>query len=49
MLFYAVGGAPYHSHVTASVHAGKVQVSMAFGDEDIEVSAGIGLDDYRYK
>lgn len=48
MLFYAVGGAPYHSHVTASVHAGTVQVSVAIGEEDIQVEAGIGIDDYRY-
>ncbi|KAL4235944.1 hypothetical protein ACF0H5_004332 [Mactra antiquata] len=48
VLFYAVGGAPYHSHVTASVHAGTVEVSVAVGDEDIHVSSGIGLDDYRW-
>ncbi|XP_052774947.1 axotactin-like isoform X2 [Mya arenaria] len=48
VLFYAVGGAPYHSHVTASVHAGKILVSVAIGDDDIEVEAGIAIDDYRW-
>ena len=47
VLLYAVGGAPYHSHVTASVHAGTVKVSWAFGDEDIDIQVGIGIDDYR--
>ena len=47
VLFYAVGGAPHHSHVTASVHAGKVLVSVAIGDEDLEVEAGIAVNDYR--
>ena len=49
MLFYAVGGAPYHSHLTASVHNGTVKVSMAFGEEDINILAGTGASDYRYK
>jgi hypothetical protein len=30
------------------VHAGTVQVSVGLGDEDIQVEAGIGIDDYRY-
>ena len=47
MLFYAVGGAPYHSHLTASVHNGTVKVSMAFGEEDINILAGTGASDYR--
>lgn len=48
VLFYAVGGAPYHSHVTASVHNGTVQVSVAIGNEDMQIEDGIGLDDYRW-
>ncbi|XP_053393740.1 axotactin-like isoform X2 [Mercenaria mercenaria] len=48
VLFYAVGGTPYHSHVTSSVHAGTVQVSVGIGDEDIQVEVGIGIDDYRW-
>lgn len=48
VLFYAVGGVPYHNHVTASVHNGTVLVSLAFGDEDINIPAAIGVDDYRW-
>ncbi|XP_060552945.1 axotactin-like isoform X2 [Ruditapes philippinarum] len=48
VLFYAAGGTPYHSHVTSSVHAGTVQVSVGLGDEDIQVEAGIGINDYRW-
>ena len=35
--------------MTASVHNGTVLVSLAFGDEDIEIPAAIGVDDYRYE
>ena len=43
-----MGGVPYHNHVTASVHNGTVHVALAFGDEDIDILAGVGMDDYRY-
>ncbi|KAK3599841.1 hypothetical protein CHS0354_022411 [Potamilus streckersoni] len=49
VLLYAAGGTPYHSHVTASIHGGIVTVSIAIGNEDIEVQAGIGVDDYSHQ
>ncbi|KAL5016977.1 hypothetical protein ScPMuIL_006566 [Solemya velum] len=45
VLIYAVGGTPYHSHVTASVHNSVVKVSLAIGEEDIDVTMGIKVDD----
>ena len=47
VLFYAVGGTPYHSHLTASVHNGTIKVSLGFGEEDIEITTGIDVDNYR--
>ncbi|XP_021379816.1 contactin-associated protein-like 2 isoform X2 [Mizuhopecten yessoensis] len=48
VLIYAVGGAPYNSHLIASVHEGTVRVSMAFGDDVIQEQMGIGVDDQRW-
>ncbi|XP_033739181.1 uncharacterized protein LOC117326534 [Pecten maximus] len=48
VLIYAVGGAPYNSHLIASVHEGTVTVSMAFGDDVIQERMGIGVDDQRW-
>ncbi|XP_060074031.1 axotactin-like isoform X2 [Ylistrum balloti] len=48
VLIYAVGGAPYNSHLIASVHEGTVTVSMAFGEDVIQERMGIGVDDQRW-
>lgn len=48
VLIYAVGGAPYNSHLIASVHEGTVTVSMAFGNDVIQERMGIGVDDERW-
>nr|XP_022313523.1 contactin-associated protein-like 5 isoform X4 [Crassostrea virginica] len=52
VLLYAVGSIDagrsleqYHSHVIASVHQGTVKASVAFGDDILEQTMGIGVDD----
>ena len=45
VLLYAVGGVARHAHVTASIHAGELHVSVSLGYNDIEFRIGMGLDD----
>ncbi|XP_041351941.1 contactin-associated protein-like 2 [Gigantopelta aegis] len=45
VLLYAVGGAALHSHVTISLHAGELRVSVSLGYNDLEFRIGMGLDD----
>lgn len=55
VLLYAVGSidvgggvsGQHHSHVIASVHQGTVKASVAFGDDILEQTMGVSLDDNR--
>lgn len=55
MLLYAVGSidvgggvsGQHHSHVIASVHQGTVKASVAFGDDILEQTMGVSVDDNR--
>ncbi|XP_061182173.1 axotactin-like isoform X3 [Saccostrea echinata] len=56
VLLYAVGSTDmsdnrmeqHHSHLIASVHQGKVKASVAFGDDILEQTMGLGVDDNRW-
>ncbi|XP_046357050.2 contactin-associated protein-like 2 isoform X3 [Haliotis rufescens] len=48
VLLYAVGGTPFHSHLTAAINVGVLQVSIAIADTDIEFAMGLGLDNGRW-
>ncbi|XP_048758506.1 axotactin-like isoform X3 [Ostrea edulis] len=55
VLLYAVGSIDagesikqHHSHVIASVHQGEVKASVAFGNDILEQTMGIGVDDDRW-
>lgn len=55
VLLYAVGSidvgggvsGQHHSHVIASVHQGTVKASVAFGDDILEQTMGVSVDDNR--
>ncbi|XP_046578022.1 LOW QUALITY PROTEIN: contactin-associated protein-like 2 [Haliotis rubra] len=49
VLLYAVGGTPFHTHVTAAINVGVLQVSIAISDTDLEFAMGLGLDNGRSK
>lgn len=48
ILLYAVGGAPYYSHIIALLHSGFVNVSIAFENQDWDFSISIELDKNRW-
>ncbi|KAL8582074.1 hypothetical protein ACOMHN_003995 [Nucella lapillus] len=48
ILLYAVGGSPYHNHITAALKDGHLHVSLAFGQQDLDFPLGAGLSDNRW-
>ncbi|XP_076440390.1 axotactin-like isoform X2 [Babylonia areolata] len=48
ILMYAVGGSPYHNHITAALRNGLLHVSLAFGQQDLDFPLGRGLNDNRW-